>query len=77
MYIKDNPNAAIETVANLQIPPELVLDYGYGYARYGFRKDDCSLRAAFTQGLAEIRANHRVEKILTKYGLDPKFHLFY
>jgi len=76
-YKKDNPTAPIETVANLKIPNELVLKYGYGYARYGFRKDDCSLRAAFTQGLAEIRGNHTVEKILVKYGLDPKRNLFY
>jgi polar amino acid transport system substrate-binding protein len=76
-FKKDNPSAPIETVADLQIPGELVLKYGYGYARYGFRKDDCSLRAAFNQGLAEIRGNHTVEKILTKYGLDPKRNFSY
>lgn len=76
-YLKDNPTAPIEIAKDISIPHELIFNYGYGYARYGLRKEDCSLRAAFNQGLAEVRADHTVEKLLAKYGLDPKRNLFY
>ena len=42
---------------------------GYGMARFGIRKEDCSLRAAYTAALGEIRASGAVSAILKKYGL--------
>jgi hypothetical protein len=36
------------------------------------RKEDCSLRAGYTQGLAEERANGHVSYILKKYGLSDR-----
>jgi len=75
-YKKANPDAPIEMVANVKVPTELIFKYGYGYARYAVRKEDCSLRAAYTQGLAEIRGNETVSDILMKYGLSNR-NLFY
>lgn len=75
-YKKANPNAPIEMVPNVKVPTELIFKYGYGYARYAVRKDDCSLRAGYTQGLAEIRGNETVSDILKKYGLSNR-NLFY
>ncbi len=75
-YKKANPDAPIEMVPNVKVPTELIFTYGYGYARYAIRKEDCSLRAAYTQGLAEVRANETVSDILKKYGLSNR-NLFY
>jgi len=63
-------------VSGAAVPEELIFKYGYGYARYAVRKEDCSLRAAFTQGLAEIRGNGQVPAILRKYGLGPRNMFF-
>jgi polar amino acid transport system substrate-binding protein len=76
-YIKANASAPIEMVADVQIPEDIIFGYGYGYARYAVRKEDCSLRAAFTQGLAEIRGNGQVPAILRKYGLGPRNMFFF
>jgi polar amino acid transport system substrate-binding protein len=76
-YIKANASAPIEMVADVKIPEDIIFGYGYGYARYAVRKEDCSLRAAFTQGLAEIRGNGQVPAILRKYGLGPRNMFFF
>lgn len=76
-FKKANPNAPIDIVPNMQIPEELILGYGYGYARYATRKEDCTLRAAYTQGLAEMRGDGTVSGVLEKYGLDPLHNLVY
>jgi polar amino acid transport system substrate-binding protein len=76
-FIKANPTAPIEIVPNVSLPQELILGYGYGYARYATRKEDCTLRAAYTQGLAELRGDGTVSGILKKYGLDPLSNLIY
>jgi ABC-type amino acid transport substrate-binding protein len=76
-YIKANPSAPIEMVADVKVPEDIIFGYGYGYARYAVRKEDCSLRAAFTQGLAEIRGNGQVPAILRKYGLGPRNMFFF
>ena len=39
--------------------------------------EDCTLRAAYTQGLAELRGDGTVSAILKKYGLDPLSNLIY
>src|SRR5579871_5687190 len=75
-YKKANPDAQIEMVQNVKVPTELIFKYGYGYARYAVRKEDCSLRAAYTQGLEEVRGNETVSDILKKYGLSNR-NLFY
>jgi polar amino acid transport system substrate-binding protein len=76
-YIKANASAPIEMVADVEVPEDIIFGYGYGYARYAVRKEDCSLRAAFTQGLAEIRGNGQVPAILRKYGLGPRNMFFF
>ena len=76
-YLKANQSAPIELVANVAIPDELIYKYGYGYARYALRKEDCSLRAAFTQALAEIRGNGAVSGVLKKYGLSNRSLFFF
>lgn len=76
-FMKANPTAPIEIVPNVSLPEELILGYGYGYARYATRKEDCTLRAAYTQGLAELRGDGTVSGILKKYGLNPLSNLIY
>ena len=76
-FVKANPDAPIEIVPNVSLPEELILGYGYGYARYATRIEDCTLRAAYTQGLAELRGDGTVSSILKKYGLDPLSNLIY
>jgi len=76
-YLGANKAAPIEIVANVSVPDELIFTYGYGYARYALRKEDCSLRAAYTQALAEIRGNGNVSYILKKYGLSNRNLFFF
>ena len=76
-YMGANKSAPIEIVANVSVPEELIFTYGYGYARYALRKEDCSLRAAYTQALAEIRGNGNVSAILKKYGLSNRNLFFF
>jgi polar amino acid transport system substrate-binding protein len=76
-YMKANASAPIEMVAGVEVPEDIIFGYGYGYARYALRKEDCSLRAAFTQGLAETRGNGQVPAILKKYGLGPRNMFFF
>jgi ABC-type amino acid transport substrate-binding protein len=76
-YMKANPNVGIEIVPNVAVPEELIYKYGYGYARYATRKDDCTLRAGYTEGLAESRGNGAVSAILKHYGLSNRNLLFF
>jgi polar amino acid transport system substrate-binding protein len=76
-YLKANPDVPLELVPGVQVPDELIYKYGYGYARYALRKEDCSLRAAYTQGLAEARGNGMVSAILKKYGLSNRNLFFF
>ena len=76
-FLNANKSALIEIVNNVKVPDELIFKYGYGYARYAVRKEDCTLRAAFTQGLAEIRGNGTVSAILKKYGLSNRNLFFF
>lgn len=70
-FIKSNPNANVQL---LDIPPPqiLITTYGYSYARYGLRKDDCTLNFAYTRALAELRANGPILAILRKWGLSNR-----
>ncbi|MCS0494730.1 transporter substrate-binding domain-containing protein [Ancylobacter sp. MQZ15Z-1] len=76
-FMKANASSPIEIVQNVAIPDELIFKYGYGYARYALRKADCSLRSAFTQGLAEVRGNGQASAILKKYGLTNRNMFFF
>jgi ABC-type amino acid transport substrate-binding protein len=76
-WLKANPDAPIEIVPNVKVPDDMIYGYGYGYARYALRKDDCSLRVGFTQALAEMRGNGEVSYILKKYGLSNRNLLFF
>ena len=76
-FIKANPNAPIEIAPDVVVPTELIYKYGYGYARYALRKADCTLRAGYTAGLAEVRGVGEVSAILKKYGLSNHNLLFF
>jgi polar amino acid transport system substrate-binding protein len=76
-YMKANPNEPLEMIANVSVPDELIFKYGYGYARYAIRKEDCSLRVAYTSALAEIRGNGMVSAILKKNGLSNRNLFFF
>jgi ABC-type amino acid transport substrate-binding protein len=76
-FMKANAASPIEIVQNVAIPDELIFKFGYGYARYALRKEDCSLRSAFTQGLAEVRGNGQASAILKKYGLTNRNMFFF
>jgi ABC-type amino acid transport substrate-binding protein len=76
-FKKANPDAPIDIVPDIKLPEELILGYGYGYARYATRKEDCTLRAAYTQGLSELRGDGTISAILKKYGLDPLGNLIW
>ncbi|MGO4570568.1 substrate-binding periplasmic protein [Microvirga sp. 2TAF3] len=76
-FLDANKSAPIEIVGNVKVPDELIFKYGYGYARYAVRKEDCSLRAAYTQALAETRGNGTVSAILKKYGLSNRNLFFF
>jgi ABC-type amino acid transport substrate-binding protein len=77
LFLKANPSAPMEMVTGIAVPDELIFKYGYGYVRVGLRKDDCSLRAAYTQGLSEVRANGNVSAILKKYGFSNRNLFFF
>jgi polar amino acid transport system substrate-binding protein len=71
-FVKKTPGAKIEALWDIGIPKDILQGRGYGYARFGVRKEDCSLRAAYTQGLAEIRGNGHLSFILKKYGMSDR-----
>nr|WP_180202996.1 transporter substrate-binding domain-containing protein [Pseudomonas sp. SbOxS1]NYU02576.1 transporter substrate-binding domain-containing protein [Pseudomonas sp. SbOxS1] len=71
-WIKSNPALQIKQMKDVPVPEEMINKYGYGYARYGLRKDDCTFRAAYTQALAEVRGTGEVAAILKKYGLSNR-----
>ena len=71
-FIKSNPTNQLEPLWSIGVPDDLVNGGGYGMTRYGMRKEDCSLRVAFTGALAEMRANGAMSAILKKYGLNDR-----
>lgn len=70
-YMKHNPDANLEAL-NIDAPLDLIFGYGYDYARYGLRKEDCTLRAAYTRALAELRGDGTVSRILRNWGLTDR-----
>ncbi|MGH7155521.1 MAG: substrate-binding periplasmic protein [Acetobacteraceae bacterium] len=71
-FAKENPNNNLDPLWSIPVPTDIIEGGGYGMARFGIRKEDCSLRAAYTGALAEIRANGQVSAILRKYGLSDR-----
>jgi polar amino acid transport system substrate-binding protein len=71
-FIKSNPTNQLEPLWSIGVPDDLINGGGYGMTRYGMRKEDCSLRVAFTGALAEMRANGAISHILKKYGLNDR-----
>lgn len=60
---------------DIDAPEVLVSEYGYSYARYGLRPDDCTLNFAYSRALAEMRANGQIGQILEQFGL-PKDNVY-
>lgn len=71
-FAQENPNNRLDPLWNIAVPKDMVQGGGYGMARFGIRKEDCSLRAAYTGALAELRAAGVVSAILRKYGLTDR-----
>src|SRR5215469_3040579 len=71
-FAKTNPNNGLDPLWSIPVPPDIINGGGYGMARFGIRKEDCSLRAAYSEALGEIRASGQVSAILKKYGLTDR-----
>ena len=72
-FAKANPNNKIEAAVDHRGAARTSsMAAATAYARYAIRKEDCQLRAAYTQALAELRANGQVSAILKKYGLTDR-----
>ncbi len=76
-FNKQNPNNNMIGLWDIPVPADIINGGGYGMARFALRKEDCSLRAAYTQALAEMRANGQVSAILAKYGLTDRNLVMY
>lgn len=76
-FLAANKDAPMELVTGIKVPDELIFKYGYGYVRFGVRKEDCSLRAAYSQANAEVRANGTTSAILKKYGFSNRNMFFF
>jgi polar amino acid transport system substrate-binding protein len=72
VFQKENPGSQIEALSDIPTPDDIIYGGGYGYARYGVRKEDCQLRAAYSAALAELRGNGFVSAVLKKYGLSDR-----
>ena len=71
-FAKKIPNNNLDPLWSIPVPTDIISGGGYGMARFGIRKEDCSLRAAYTEAWREIRANGQVSAILKKYGLSDR-----
>ena len=76
-FNKANPSNNLDPLWSIPVPADIINGGGYGMARFALRKEDCSLRAAYTGALAELRANGHVSAILKKYGLSDRNLVLY
>jgi polar amino acid transport system substrate-binding protein len=76
-FAKSNQGSNLEPLWSIAAPIAIINGGGYGMARFAFRKEDCTLRSAYTQALAEMRANGQVSYILKKYGLSDRNLVLY
>ena len=72
VFAGENPDSNVEALWDIPTPDDIIYGGGYGYARFGIRKEDCQLRVAYTAALAELRANGFVSSVLKKYGLSDR-----
>lgn len=68
-YIKTNADANMKILTADDVTPDELLD---NYARYGVRLDDCTLNAAYSRALMELRDHGVIARILEEYGLDGR-----
>lgn len=66
-YKREHPDSPLIKM-NLTMSEAMMSKYGYGYVRYGFRKEDCRLNAAFSRALTELRDNGTVLDIIKEWG---------
>jgi len=71
-FNKTNPSNNLEPLWSIAAPADIINGGGYGMARFAVRKEDCSLRVAYTTALSEMRANGMVSAILKKSGLGDR-----
>ncbi len=71
-FADKTPNNSLEPLWSIPVPPDIISGGGYGMARMGIRKEDCSLRAGYSMALGEIRADGQMSAILKKYGLSDR-----
>jgi len=76
-FAKSNQVSNLEPLWSIAAPAAIINGGGYGMARFAFRKEDCTLRSAYTQALAEMRANGQVSSILRKFGLSDRNLVLY
>ena len=76
-FAKSNQGSNLEPLWSIAAPTAIINGGGYGMARFAFRKEDCTLRSAYTQALAEMRANGQVSYILKKNGLTDRNLVLY
>ena len=76
-FAKSNAGSNLEPLWAIAAPAAIINGGGYGMARFALRKEDCTLRSAYTQALAEMRANGQVSYILKKYGLSDRNLVLY
>lgn len=76
-FNKANPSNNLQPLWEIPAPADIINGGGYGMARFAMRKEDCTLRSAYTQALAEMRANGHVSYILKKYGLSDRNLVLY
>jgi polar amino acid transport system substrate-binding protein len=65
-YILAHPESNLQILSAPDLPPA---DLIANYARYGVRPSDCTLNAAYSRALSELRDHGVIPKILAKYGL--------
>jgi len=70
-FAAKNPKNNLDPLWSIPVPADIISGGGYGMARFGIRKEDCSLRAAYSEALGEIRADGQVSAIL-KNGLSDR-----
>src|SRR5260370_6339991 len=76
-FAKTNQSHNLEPLWSIAAPDDIINGGGYGMARFAMRKEDCTLRSAYTHALAEMRANGEVSALLEKYELSHRILVMY
>ncbi len=75
-FLQKRPDAKLKML-DATLDKADIYKYGFGYARYGVRKADCTLNFAVSRALSELRAQGVIQQILAKYGLNHNTTLPY